>query len=238
MKKAILIFSALLLVVSGVAAVSAYEAHVVDVKAHVENALIVSDNIDYGIVFPQETLELEVYIGLSNSFMDEENTRVSDLDYALYWTPKAIYGGAIDPDGDGFFEPISPFIIPSFDAAESPLDGTVASGITCPSQKFYTLPVPTDYDLWAWGHLDAATDNHDIWHLKFYSPVFDLWSNNTTDPLGNWPHVLYLANLDYAIVSENFTASDGMLVIGDVPHADLGSNLKIQVYDYSYHATP
>jgi predicted porin len=39
MKKAILILAALMLVASGVAAVSAYEAHVVNVRSHVENAI-------------------------------------------------------------------------------------------------------------------------------------------------------------------------------------------------------
>lgn len=237
MKKVILIVAALTLVVSGVAAVSAYEAHIVDVKAHVENALIVSQDkdVDFGIVFPQELLQEELYIGLSNSFMDGNQTRVSDLEYALYWTPKLIsdHPGASDPDNDGFFEPISPFIVPSHEAGESPLDGTVASGVNPPS-RFGPLPVPAGYDKFAWGHLDKNTDPSDIWHLKFNVPVFDQWFNPTTDPLGNYPFVLYLADNDYVVVSENFTAADGTVVTGPVPHADLGNNIKIQVYAYSY----
>ena len=240
MKKAILIISALMLVVSGVAAVSAYEAHVINVKAHVENALIVSQDVDFGITFPQDLLQEELYIGLSESFRSVNQTRVSDLEYALYWTPKLIseHPGAVDPDCDTFFEPIAPFIVPGFNAAESPSDGVVSSGIT-PPPGFTALPTPAGYVKMGWGHLDKATDPDDIWHLKFYVPVFDKWFNPTTDPLGNYPYVLYytddgVCNDDYAIVSENFTASDGTLVVGDVPHADLGNNLKIQVYTYSY----
>lgn len=235
MKKVILIVAALTLVVSGVAAVSAYEAHIIDVKAHVENALIVSHDLDYGNVFPQENLERELYIGLSNSFMDGNQTRVSDLEYALLWTPKSIsgYPDALDPDGDTFFEPIWPFIVPSHEGGESPLDGTVASGVE-PPPAFSTVVVPSGYDKWGWGHLDKASDPSDTWHLKLYVPVFDQWFNPTTDPLGDYQYVLYLADNDYVVVSESFTAADGTVVTNDVPHADLGSNLKIQVYAYSY----
>ncbi len=248
MKKAVLIVSALLLIVSGVAAVSAFEAHVVNVKAHVENALIVSRDadMDFGITFPQDLLEKELYIGLSESFRSTNQTRVSDLEYVLFWTPKLVseHPGAIDPDGDGFFEPIYPFIVPGFVSAESPLDGIVPGAITPPS-SFTSCPTPSGYVKWGWGHLDKASDPSDVWHLKFNVPVFDAWWNNGTDPNVNYPHILYstpgdgdITNEDYIVVSENFTYTypDGtqVLVEGDVPHADLGNNLKIQVVAYSY----
>ena len=73
MKKAILILGALLMVVSGVAAVSAYEAHAINIFAHVENALtvdLVDDDdgkLDYGTVFPQEWYCDIITVNLSES---------------------------------------------------------------------------------------------------------------------------------------------------------------------------
>ncbi len=55
MKKILLGLSALVMVLSGVAMVSAYEAHLINVTAHVENALEVDTTpIDFGTVFPEE----------------------------------------------------------------------------------------------------------------------------------------------------------------------------------------
>ena len=142
----------------------------------------------------------------------------------------------LGPDGHGFFEPIHPCIVPSFAPAESPLDGIV-NGIAGPP-GFLALSTPPGYVKWGWGHLDKSTDPSDIWHLKFYVPVFDGWFNSSTDPYPDYPYVLHysdnVSEREYEIVSENFTASDGEVIWGDVPHADLGSNLKIQVYAYSY----
>ena len=57
MKKVVLGLAALVLIVSGVAAVSAYEAHIINVKAKVENALTVGvSRLNYGTVFPEEFL--------------------------------------------------------------------------------------------------------------------------------------------------------------------------------------
>ena len=90
MKKVILIIAALVMVFSGVAAVSAYEAHIVNVKAHVENALTVSGpGIDQGgewfsgnTVFPQEWLTCTVNISLSDSFQNQ--SRVDCVEFKLW----------------------------------------------------------------------------------------------------------------------------------------------------------
>src|SRR3989344_5944422 len=66
---------------------SAFEAHVINVTAKIENALAVStDAIDFGTVFPQEHLERPLGIRLSGSFMEED--RVDDVEYFIRQKPK------------------------------------------------------------------------------------------------------------------------------------------------------
>lgn len=61
---------------------AAFEAHVINVKAHIENALQVEPKeIDFGVVFPQERLQRNFSVGLSESFMRQE--RVNDVHYRL-----------------------------------------------------------------------------------------------------------------------------------------------------------
>ena len=55
---------------AGIIGMSAFEAHVINVTAHIENALGVSTNgIAFGTVFPQEYVESPFTISLSDSFM-------------------------------------------------------------------------------------------------------------------------------------------------------------------------
>ncbi len=61
---------------------AAFEAHVVNVKAHIENALKVEPkHMDFGTVFPQEVLEEQFKVRLSDSFLEQE--RVKDVYYKL-----------------------------------------------------------------------------------------------------------------------------------------------------------
>ncbi|MBD3282302.1 MAG: hypothetical protein GF387_01715, partial [Candidatus Portnoybacteria bacterium] len=88
MKKKILLASlAVVAILGGVAAMSAYEAHVVNVTAKIENALSVTpDEIMFGTVFPQEAIDKNVKIVLSDSFIEEE--RVDDVSYYIRQKPK------------------------------------------------------------------------------------------------------------------------------------------------------
>lgn len=66
---------------------AAFEAHVVNVTARIENALAVStDSIEFGTVFPQEHLDQPLGIQLSRSFLAED--RVDDVDYFIRQKPK------------------------------------------------------------------------------------------------------------------------------------------------------
>jgi hypothetical protein len=80
------------MVASGVAAVSAYEAHVVNVTAHVENALLLRSgqttdaqvplSIDFGTVFPQEWRKAHFDIEMSSSF--NATAEVDNITYELW----------------------------------------------------------------------------------------------------------------------------------------------------------
>ncbi len=88
MKKKILLgLVAVVAVAGGVAALSAYEAHVINVTAHIENALSVDTNdIAFGTVFPQEYVERDFTINLSSSFLAAD--RVDDVEYVIKQKPK------------------------------------------------------------------------------------------------------------------------------------------------------
>lgn len=80
MKKVILIVTALVMVVSGVAAVSAYEAHIINVTAHVENALDVDTTAaEFGVMFPQEWNKIKREVKLSTSAGEELGQAAGEL---------------------------------------------------------------------------------------------------------------------------------------------------------------
>ena len=65
---------------------AAFEAHVINVRAHIENALKVDSNhIDLGILFPNETdLTISGFkVVLSESFLRDTQTRVKDVSYFI-----------------------------------------------------------------------------------------------------------------------------------------------------------
>src|SRR3990167_575633 len=81
---------------------AAFEAHVVNVTARIENALSVPvDPIAFGTVFFQEQLERRLPVQLSQSFLDEN--RVDDVEYIIRQKPKC--GVTTD---DGTVGPIGP----------------------------------------------------------------------------------------------------------------------------------
>jgi hypothetical protein len=211
-KKVLLLVSALLIVFSGVAAVSAYEGHLVNVKAHVENAIGVTDyEVDFGIVFPEEKVETEIYVGLSESFKAQD--RYSTVEYMIYWEPKPIPADAdpypCDPDDDGYYAPIWEYLITEVGGVE--LDNDLFNEVD-PGLYQY----PTIFRL----NLGEPCDQI---HFIIDPPVFDKWYNEMTDP--RIPSGI-LEEGEYCVVEE--LICDELV---DVPHADLGSDLKIQVVD-------
>jgi len=96
-KRILLVLGAVLVVAGGVAALSAWEAHVINVTAKIENALYVHpDKIEFGTVFPQEYVERDFTVELSGSFLAQtrdryDNPRVADVDYIIVQKPKPIW---------------------------------------------------------------------------------------------------------------------------------------------------
>lgn len=88
MKKKILLGIATIGVVAVSASMfAAFEAHVINVTAKIENALAVTpDEIMFGTVFPQEKVLKDLTISLSGSFLAEE--RVDDVNYVIKQKPK------------------------------------------------------------------------------------------------------------------------------------------------------
>jgi len=87
MKKILIMVGGIIIVAGGVAAISAYEAHVINVIARIENALTVSpEELTFGTVFPQEYLTKPITIAMSNSFLEEN--RVDDIEYVIAQKPK------------------------------------------------------------------------------------------------------------------------------------------------------
>jgi hypothetical protein len=108
MKKVLLVLGALAMVLSGVAMVSAYEAHTVNVTTHVENAinLTPSDRLVYqdwhlgrfGTVFPEEFLIKELQVRFSSSFCQmPDQQRVLHVDYEVWVMQMPQPGGGYYP---------------------------------------------------------------------------------------------------------------------------------------------
>ena len=95
MKKVLFGLGALAIALAVIPMFAAFEAHVINVTAKIENALAVTtDAIDFGTVFPQEHLEKPLQVVLSRSFIEED--RVDDVEYFIRQKPKC---GVMDQNG-------------------------------------------------------------------------------------------------------------------------------------------
>src|SRR3989344_8391602 len=70
---------------------AAFEAHVINVTAKIENALKVSAyELPFGTVFPQEKLDKTFNVELSTSFMESGQVRADDVEYVIRQKPKCV----------------------------------------------------------------------------------------------------------------------------------------------------
>ena len=98
--KLLILIIGVFVVISGVVAMSAWEAHVINVTAKIENALLVTtatgQSINFGTVFPQEYKEKRLSITTSDSFCADDQRRVFDVEYKIVQKPKPIWPEAGD----------------------------------------------------------------------------------------------------------------------------------------------
>ncbi|TAN57637.1 hypothetical protein EPN15_03350 [Patescibacteria group bacterium] len=87
MKKIFLGLGVFALALAFIPMFAAFEAHVINVTATIENALKVSPNpVEFGTVFPNETVYRDMTVALSESFSRED--RVDDVEYKIVQKPK------------------------------------------------------------------------------------------------------------------------------------------------------
>jgi hypothetical protein len=190
MKRALVMLCALTMVITGVAGVSAYEAHTINVVAHVEDAMWVSTRkVDFGTVFPEEWLIKKLFIQTSESFCELGPTgqyRVGKIYYSIYagWKPKTFDPTSGEPTswypwlGKALYVDIG-------DQGDNPLPGdmtyvganqTAAPGV----QWVMDCPMPLN----KFTSSDPATPKNmeDYIILGLDVPVFEGYYNQFTDP--------------------------------------------------------
>jgi hypothetical protein len=91
MKKVFLTLGALGTALAVMPMFAAFEAHVVNVTATIENALSVpleAKGLTFGEIFPEEVATRTVSIALSQSFLADANTDANEVDYVIRQKPK------------------------------------------------------------------------------------------------------------------------------------------------------
>lgn len=164
MKKILLSLGAVTAVLVGASMFAAFEAHVVNVTARIENALFVPvKEIQFGTVFPQEQLDRFVGVSLSQSFLDED--RVDDVNYIIRQKPKC--GLPIPTDDKS-----SPVLYSDFKPTLHGENGT----FTCPD-GYVTLPLLCPYLSKHEVTTDGTEGENDGSINSFHGPIAnELWT--------------------------------------------------------------
>ena len=177
---------------------AAFEAHVINVTATIENALNVPlEHIGFGTVFPQERLDKFFDVELSQSFKDED--RVDDVDYIIRQKPKCGVLNDVSPfepkyigftpateNPDGSFScpgrntELLPLLCPYLSKHEITTDGTATGGENDSAgiSAFHGLPGPwtlaTTLATQVTGHLaKSEQDTLDTWNIDLKVPCFE-----------------------------------------------------------------
>ena len=228
MKKAILIVAALVLVLSGVAAVSAYEAHVVNVKAHVENVLYVTETeLDFGVVFPEEWLDQHFDVTFSESWyqQDEDVYRVrSIVDFEVWAEDKEILDGAGEPTGTYY-----PWL---GDCLFIEINGTKGYVGPATDDPLHAQPVLDGSGAAIVGTLETGVNQAQTIKVWIDVPVFEEFYNELTDvpnkPRADWADALLVALEDFNPDTVMHLPSM-ILPLGTEQGIVMGVDIKIQV---------
>lgn len=100
-KKLILGLAAIAAILVTLPMFAAFEAHVINVTAQIENALYVHpQSRTFGTVFPQEYLAQGVFVNFSESFSEDTQTRVGTVEYVIKQKPKPLpaYAASVGVD--------------------------------------------------------------------------------------------------------------------------------------------
>jgi hypothetical protein len=178
----LLVLGALVMVASGVATVSAYEAHIINTTSHVENALTLENvgvgphyTLNFGTVFPQEWITKDFKISMSSSFCAWEEHRAVEYDIWVVRKPHP------DPSidfypwlGDALYigvDNITGFI-------EYPEDALPPKGPGHLKHVGYTIPTGPILS----ERLEKPTPQHHRVVVGLDVPVFREYYNELTDP--------------------------------------------------------
>lgn len=184
-KRGITVLATMMALLSGVGMVSAFEAHTINVKAHVENAIQVdTTEVLFGTVFPEEWRFAQFDVGFSDSFcaIDGSQDRHDFIFYEIWLLEKPL--DPADPTGPKF-----PWL---GDALYFGIDVTVANpkapdltpvGPTGPPLllNIFDPQVGAPSTTHSLSKLPAAFDKFDTITVGIDVPVFEGFWNKFTD---------------------------------------------------------
>lgn len=228
---------------------AAFEAHVINVTAQIENALNVQTNpINFGTVFPQEHLNERLAINLSESFLGED--RVDDVRYIIRQKPKCAIttnnGRSFDPQNTatGHVTVIPTWPGYTIDCGNPPRPlGTGESWGVLPSLCEYIskkpdgIPTPNDSTMPSFHHPFSTTTEAIIWNdtngylSKDANDTLDMWTIDLSVPCfggycaQDWENWVHSINPDPSVNPNDYTQPISN------EHKVFGCDLWIEVTD-------
>ena len=228
MKKILFILAAVTIAASGVAAVSAYEAHLINVTAHVENALTVDTSpMEFGTVFPEEWMWEKTLIQLSDSAVAEKGTGASmDLNYVEYeifaeWKPvpddAVVAPVVVGSDQNDYYSWLGGCLYVGLDTVAIDANNMTLIGPALAG-------APSAQGTGLMGQLDGLVEQ--MLYVAIDAPVFEGYYNVHTDPTPK------PSGLDWPTwIIPEFLPDGSPNPLWDKDGIDLGLDLKIQVTD-------
>lgn len=221
----------------GIVGMSAFEAHIINVTATIENALTVdTESVEFGTVFPQESLDYEVILALSDSFQLED--RVDDVEYVIRQKPKCwsetdqAYGLVTEDAGDFVCVQsdtaddyaLLPLLCPFLSKHEITADGTGendSSGINAFHGPVTGWVLADTLNTEVAGRLAKSDDDFDdIWNIDLRVPCFE------GECAQDWPAFVLANNPEVS------NPADYMLPT-ELEHKQFGCDLWIEVGNVS-----
>lgn len=185
-KKILFAFLAVGVSLSLVPLLSAFEAHVINVTATIENKIFLDPipDIDFGTTFPQEKLDRTFDVSLASTFMNDP--KLDDLEYMLRQKPKCVDAFGDHPpvgedDNGNFICPqgstMMPLLCPYLSKEEITADGKEQENDGPRIPPFHGLP-----GIWKLGTtiayatvgrlIKSAEDITDRWNIDLKVPCF------------------------------------------------------------------